>query len=179
MPDDPEDEAEVAELVRAIEAGEDGIAVPQELVEEPEKPAALPQSLYAQIIGMSIGAKIKLALRGNRDARLILIRDASKLVRRFVLLNPRITDSEVIAVARNKTADDELLRLITARREWMRNYQIRLALCVNPKTPLVVALKQVGSLGERDLRQIAKSKNVPQAVAAHARRLVLTKDGNK
>jgi hypothetical protein len=180
MPDpDAPPAAEVEEIVRAVEAGEDQIAVPAEmLVEEPAPPAApRPEAtnLYHQILGMGTAAKIKLALRGNKDARLILVRDANKLIRRLVLMNPRISDAEVISVARNRSADEELLRLIAERREWMRNYQVRLALSTNPKTPLVIAMRQIGTLNERDLRALAKSKNVPAAVAAQARRLVVSK----
>ncbi|HJQ83235.1 MAG TPA: hypothetical protein VKA21_04115 [Candidatus Binatia bacterium] len=178
MPEEQEREpsdAEVADLVRAIEAGKDGIEVPKQLVDEPETPAAAPpRSLYAEILRMPIGQKIKLALRGNHDARMILIRDTNKLIRRFVLLNPRIGDNEIISLVRNKTADDELIRMIVDRREWMRLYQVRLGLATNPKTALPVAIRQVATLDDRDLRHIAKSKNVPQAIAAHARRLLLT-----
>jgi hypothetical protein len=168
-------EADAAELARRIEAEEDGIVVPAELVEEPEdRKAAPPANLYAQILRMGIAEKLKLALRGNRDARMILIRDTNKLLRRFVLLNPRIGEDEVISLTRNKSADDELLRMVTDRREWMRNYQVRLGLATNPKSPLLIALKQVGTLGERDLRMIARSKNVPVAIASQARRLLMT-----
>ena len=168
------DEAEAVALARRIEAGEDGIEVPAELIEEPEEQKARPQSLYAQILGMTIGQKIKLAIRGNGDARNILIRDTNKMIRRFVLQNPRITDTEVIAVTRNKNVDEELLRIITERRDWMRKYQVRLGLSTNPKAPLPVAIRQLVTLDERDLRLIGRSKNVPQAIAAQARRLLMT-----
>ena len=174
MPEASDDDAEA--IARAVEAGTDDIVVPAEmLVEEPE--AATPplaRSLYAQIINMGIGEKIKLALRGNRDARAILIRDAQKLIRRFVLQNPRLTDTEVVAVARNRSADEELIRIIADRREWMRNYQIRLALATNPKTPLVLALKQLTTLTDGDLRLLTKSKNVSATVASQARRILMT-----
>ncbi len=176
MPDEqvPSPE-EVAALVRAIEAGEDGIEVPGHLLEEPDPPGPPPaRSLYAQILGMTVGQKIKLALRGNQDARLILVRDPNKLIRRFVLMNPRIGDNEVLAIVRNKSADDELLRMISERRDWLRLYQVRLGLATNPKTVLPFAVRMTGTLDERDLRHIAKSKNVPQVIAAHARRLLFT-----
>jgi hypothetical protein len=185
MPDPPEGEGPEAEaIVRQVEADADAIAVPEELLVEPEHPpgAAAPveppieaRNLYARVLAMGMAEKIKLALRGNKDVRLILARDATKMIRRLVLLNPRISDGEVIAFARNRSIDEELIRLIAERREWMRNYQVRLALATNPNTPLTVALKQVGTLGERDLRQLAKSKNVSATVAAQARRLLLAR----
>lgn len=169
-----EEEPEHQEVVRAVEAGQDAIAVPPELLVEKEDAPAPPLNLYAQLLGMGVHEKIKLALRGNKDARTILARDTVKLIRRCVLQNPRITDAEVIAMARNRSADDEVLRLIAQRRDWIRNYQIRHALSTNPKTPLAVALRHVASLSERDLRFIAKSKNVPQTVAVQARRLLMS-----
>ena len=177
MPDESAFEAAFDTIVRAVEAGKDGIAVPAELLvepdtDQPEKP--VPQSLYARIVAMGVHEKIKLALRGNKDARTILIRDPIRLVRRCVVQNPRITDGEVISIARNRSADEELLRMINDKREWMRNYQVRHALSTNPKTPLPVALRHVSSLTERDLRFIAKSKNVPQAVAVQARRILVS-----
>jgi hypothetical protein len=181
MPDEAElDATQIQAVVASIEAGDDAIAVPVELLKEPEgKAAAPPQSLWAQILAMGMAEKLKLALRGNKDARTILLRDGSKLIRRFVLQNPRISDTEVIAVARNRSADEDMVRTIAERREWMRNYQVRLALAGNPKTPLVIAIRQVSSLDDRDLRTLAKSKNVPQAVAAQARRLLMTRPSAK
>jgi hypothetical protein len=165
-------------IVAAVESGADDISVPQELIDEPdEPPPPAARSLYAQILTMSVAAKIKLALRGNKDARMILIRDTNKMIRRLIMLNPRISDAEVISVCRNRSADEELLRLVSERREWMRNYQVRLSLCTNPKTPIVIALRQLTFLSERDLRTLAKSKNVTATVSAQARRMVLTMKG--
>ena len=177
---DDELDAPTQEIVQAVEAGADAIQVPEEMLAEaplgtPPTPAAVVQSLYAQIVTMGMAEKIKLALRGNKDARLILIRDAAKMIRRLVVMNPRISDAEIISIARTRSADEDLLRLIVNRREWMRNYQVRLALATNAKTPLPIAMKQVTSLSDRDLRQLAKSKNVSQTIASQARRLLMAK----
>jgi hypothetical protein len=177
MPEKDLDDAEYERIARQVEAEEDDILVPFELIGDYERPpgTAAQGSLYTAILTMSVSEKVKLALRGNKDARTILVRDASKMIRRFVLQNPRIGDGEIVAICRNRSADDELLRTIATKREWMRNYQIRLALATNPKTPLPIAIRQVMTLGERDLQQLAKSRNVPQAVAVQARRLVVEK----
>ena len=160
-------------LAEAIEQGRDSIAVPEALLEErpPEQQPA--KNLQAQIQAMSVGERLKLALKGNRDARTLLIRDANRIVQRFVLMNPRITDEEVLALAKNRSIDRELMDQICRKKEWVSNYQVRLALTTNPKTPIGVAARFVPGLLPRDLRQLAKSKNVPSAICAMARRLVL------
>jgi hypothetical protein len=168
----PDDAEAIAAEVRA---GTDGIAVPSGLLEDPAVEKPVEQSLLLQVQQMGIAERIKLALRGNHEARMLLLRDSNRLVRRFVLQNPRISDEEIIAVTKSRTADDELLRTIADAREWTKNYQVRLGLVTNPKTPLVIALRFLGSLHERDVRLLAKSKNVSATVSGQAKRIVLRK----
>ncbi|MBI3783878.1 MAG: hypothetical protein HY270_10800 [Deltaproteobacteria bacterium] len=164
---------ELQAIADTIERGEDAIVVPEEMLVEPEKEATpINKSLYAQILSMTVGEKLKLALRGNRDARALLIRETNRLIARFVLKNPRLTEDEVVAIARNRNLDSEILREIGEHRLWPRNALVRLGLVTNPKTPVAVALRYVISLGERDLRHLAKSRNVPAAVVSHARRVL-------
>lgn len=172
-PADPSEEAIAADVL----AGTDAIAVPAELLQEQEQPAAAAreQGLQQRLQAMPVAERIKLALRGNREVRGFLLRDSNRLVRRFVMQNPRLTDEEVISVAKSRMLDDELLRLIADHREWTRNYQVRLALVTNPKTPLVAAIRFLGSLHERDIRQLAKSKNISATVATQAKRIVAQK----
>ncbi len=169
-------EKELEELAARIERGEDGIAIPEQLVVEPPGDDEETRSLYARIRQMTVGERIKLALKGNRDARVLLLRDPTRIVQRFVLQNPRITEEEILMACKNRNTDGEILRIIGSNREWLKNYPIKLALVLNPKTPLAIALHLVSSLLERDLRLLAKSKNVPVAVAASARRLVVDRE---
>lgn len=171
--DDPEIEA----LAEDIQQGRDAITVPEELVLDHPPEQAPARNLQTQIQAMHVGERLKLALKGNRDARTILIRDSSRLVQKFVLLNPRISEEEVIAVAKNRSIDRELLESVCRRKEWVSNYQVRLALATNPKTPLGIAVRFVPTLQPRDLRMLAKSKNVPAAICSMAKRLVITRGG--
>ncbi|MCC6766042.1 MAG: hypothetical protein IT293_15400 [Deltaproteobacteria bacterium] len=171
-----QDEAGIA---AAVAAGTDGIVVPEALVEDPAPGKAVESSLLLQLQTMTVSEKIKLALRGNRDARMLLIRDANKMIRRFVLQNPRIGDEEIIAIAKNRSADDELLRTIGESREWTKNYQVRVGLVTNPKTPLVLSLRFLSGLNERDVRMLAKSKNVSATVSTAAKRIVNQKTGGQ
>lgn len=159
-------------IAEEIERGDDPYVVPGEMLVEPEKAVVVNKSLYAKIGTMTVGEKLKLALLGNRDARAILLRDANRLIGRFVLKNPRLTEDEVAAIARNRNIDSEILREIGDHKQWPRNYQVRHGLVTNPKTPLSTAIHFVAQLSERDLRFLAKSKNVSATVVGQARRLL-------
>jgi len=171
------EEPEIEALAEEIQQGRDTITVPEELLDE--RPAAKPigHNLQAEIQAMQVGERLKLALRGNRDARTILLRDSSRMVQRFVLQNPRISEEEIIGLAKNRSIDRDLLDCICRRKEWITNYQVRLALATNPKTPLAIAVRFVPTLQPRDLRALAKSKNVPAAVCGMAKRLVINRGG--
>lgn len=168
---------EIEAIAESIERGDDPYVVPEELLVEPDEGTPINKSLYAQILEMTIGERLKLALKGNRDARMILIRDPNRIIQRFVLQNPRVSDEEVVMIARNRNLDGEILRLVGDHKNWPRNYQVKLALVTNPKTPLATALHFVSTLMERDLRFLAKSKNVSQTVVAQARRLLMQRQG--
>ena len=166
-----DEEAIAAEVL----AGTDTIVVPLELVEDPPPGQAVERTLIQRIQTMTVGERIKLALHGNREARMLLLRDSNRLIRRFVLKNPRVNDDEIIAISKNRSADDEVLRIICESREWTKNYQIRLALVTNPKTPLVLAMRFISTLYERDIRALAKSKNVSATISTQAKRVVLNR----
>lgn len=163
-------------LVEQIRLGQDDISLPDELLRELGLDSEQAKNLFVLIQGMTVGEKLKLALKGGRDARQILIRDSNKMIQRFVLENPRLTEDEVAGMCRNRNTDSDILRIVGDNREWTRNYQIRLGLSQNPKTPISVALNFVGNLVERDVRMIAKSKNVSSAIAGKARRLLVERE---
>ncbi len=169
-----EDEAEIA---ASVAAGTDAIAVPGELVHDPPAGGTVERSFLQSVQEMTVAERIKLALRGNREVRSILIRDPNRMIRWFVLQNPRMGDEEIIAIAKNRSADDELLRLIGESRDWTKNYQVRFSLVTNPKTPLTLSMRHLRSLNDRDMRALAKSKNVSATVANAAKRIVTQKPG--
>ena len=97
--EDPEDTNEIEGLADAVEHGRDGIAIPPEFTEDtpPSTPPSA-QSLASRLRHMTIGERVKLALRGNKEARILLLRDRARLITRFVLRNPRISEDEIITV---------------------------------------------------------------------------------
>ncbi len=148
---------------------------PELIADEAEVDEEKAQSLHATLQNMTVFEKIKLARLGNKEARSLLIRDSNKLVASAAVRNPKVTDSEVVGFAKSRNVCDEVLRLISRNREWTRNYQVKLGLATNPKTPQSTAVKFLNYLQERDLRNLMKSKDVPSAISNHARRLLQKK----
>lgn len=126
------------------------------------------RSLFQTIQAMSVAEKLDLARKGSKEARTILMRDSNKLVQLAVVESPKITEGEVLMIANNRQINEEVLKHISINREWLRNYQIRLALATNPKTPLSEALKQIAYLKQRELAQLSKSKGVARAIVIAA-----------
>jgi hypothetical protein len=128
---------------------------------------------------MSIAQKIKLATLGNKEARSLLIRDSNKLVCTAVIRSPRITDGEVLLSAANKAANDDVLRIIYNNREWTKNQKIKLALVKNPKVPLTVVMKFLGTLRDTELKDLSKDRNVPSGVQTFAKKMLEKKTAPK
>jgi hypothetical protein len=122
---------------------------------------------------LPVAARVKLALTGNKEARQVLAHDPVKLIQGCVLRNPRFTLEEALAMAKNRSLAGELLRAIAEQKDWIRNYSIRLALVQNPKTPLQVALALLNGIQERDMRLLAKSRNVASVLQSQAKRNLL------
>ena len=171
---DPDEETAAAEAAARVLAGNDDIWMPVVFVQDdiPPPKAPLP-AISVQISRMSIMERVKTAILGGKDARIILAHDSNRVVRRYVLMNPRITDGEIAAIVNSKLADEEILRLVADKRDWMKNYQVRLGLVRNPKTPLVTAVNILPTLMVKDIGRLAKSRDVPEGVVNHARRIYL------
>ncbi|MCX7990980.1 MAG: hypothetical protein N2999_02945 [Proteobacteria bacterium] len=131
------------------------------------------RSIAGKIAKLSVAEKIKFALMGNKEVRGILIKDSNKLVSTAVLKNPRITEGEVIKISQDKNLPDEIIRAIAMNKNWVQNYNIRLNLVFNPKTPVQVSVKFLSSLGNKDLDKISKSKNVSSIISSTARKILV------
>lgn len=136
-------------------------------------------NLTQRVMRMNIAQKIKLATLGNKEARSILARDTNKLVAVAVIRSPRITDGEVLSMANNRAANDEVLRVIYMSREWTRSYPIKLALVKNPKIPLSITMKFLNTLREPEVKDLARNKNVPSGVQQLAKKMMDKKNAPK
>jgi hypothetical protein len=122
---------------------------------------------------LPITDRIKLAMRGSREQRAVLVRDPNRLVASAVLSSPRLTETEVEAFARMGNVAEEVLRTIGTTRKWVRNYGVVAALVRNPRTPAAISMPMVSRLNERDLKGLSVDRNVPEALRIAARKFVV------
>ena len=134
------------------------------------------KSKYQQALELGVAEKIKMAFTGDKEWRTLLLRDSNKLVSAAVLKNPRITEGEVLFIAKSKTTSDELIRIILLNRDWLKSYAMKIALLRHPRTPIAKALRFMSVLTAKDLKDLAKSKDISAVLANNARRLIMMKE---
>jgi hypothetical protein len=122
---------------------------------------------------LSIVERMKLAMKGTRAQRAVLIRDSNKLVSSAVLSSPKLTESEVEAFAKMANVSEEVLRIIANNRAWTKNYSVLSALARNPKTPPAISMQMVSRLNDRDMKSLSIDRNVPEAVRLIARKFMV------
>jgi hypothetical protein len=129
------------------------------------------EALFSRILKMTVAQKVLLAFRGNRSTRLILVRERNRLVSSAAVRNPRMTDGEAESIAGMRDVAEEVLRVISLRRDWMSKYPIVLALARNPRTPVGVVLPLINRLTLRDLKGLKDDRGVAEVVRATARKM--------
>jgi hypothetical protein len=152
----------------AHERGEDAPA------HEPSEEKKL--TITQRVMRMTVSEKIKLATLGNKEARTLLLRDANKLVSMAAAQSPRITDGEILSIANSRTMSSDVLRFVYSNREYLKVYAIKVSLVKNPKVPLPTALKMMLTLQEKDIKELARDRNVPQTIQAQAKAYLIKKE---
>ena len=163
---EPEERLDVAQIVEDIHAAE----VTQITSER--------MPVFQQIALMSVKDRVMLAIKGTREARLILVRDPNRIVASAVVRNPRLTDQEVEYVASIKSIHEDVLRQIGMNRSWVKSYTVIHNLVRNPRTPIGVSLGFLNRIQTRDLRALALNKNIPDVIRQTSNRLYLKRSGS-
>jgi len=134
-------------------------------------------SMINRIMRMGMKDRVKLATKGDREARNILIRDPNRIVSQAVVQNPRITEQEVEKIAAMRSVPEDVLRQIAINRNWARNYSIMHNLARNPRTPISNVISILTRLQLRDLQAMVKNRNVSDAIRKQSLRLVTARQG--
>ena len=149
-----------------------------EVARKREADGARRKSLLLQLKEMPVGQRLALAKKGNKDVRMILVRDSNEMVALETVSSSRITDGEILAIAMMRDVAEQVLRYIANNRKYRQNKQIILALLNNPRTPVGVSLSLgINSLSDRELTDLSKNKNVPGVISRVAKQILDRRKG--
>jgi hypothetical protein len=162
----------------AVEGGtpEEAEELPAAEAEEDYNPANLAQ-VFRRISQLTVKEKLDLAQKGTKEERRILIADANKIVCLAVLHNESLIPAEVESFCTMRHLATEIFHAIASTREWIKRPKIQHALVSNPSVPLPITLPLIKFMGMRDLRNLARDRNLPEGVRMTARKILLEKQG--
>jgi hypothetical protein len=192
--------AEVAEerleIIDEVEAGRldrawSELPLPQEVAPEEPAPSHSAESLHQAVVAetgeeiplrlaqrvmkLRTNQKIMLAIKGGKEERTLLIREANRLIQVNVVRNGRITEGEIAFIGQMRSINEEVLRIIASNRDWMKKYSIMKNIVMNPKTPLALSLNFFKRLIDLDLKVLVRDKNVAEILRREAKRYLAVK----
>lgn len=131
------------------------------------------ESLLADgLDAMRLGDRVTLARLATGALLPALLADGEPRVVEAALVNPRLREEDLVRALRRVDVARVLVEAAAASPRWGRDYAVRLALALNPRTPLALGLQQLSSLVRRDLQRLAGEASLRPLVRLAARRLL-------
>lgn len=180
-PSDEPSPADIAFRESLADAAEDDPSeVAHEIDEEgKEVVKAKHRAKEKRIADMNPSEKIRLAILGSSTQRAILVRDSNRLVAAAAARSPALGEQEALHIAQSRNVSDDVLRILSQERDFLRNYQFKYHLVENPRTPFAIVSKLILHLREHELKMLSRSKNVTGAVATAAKQHLSRRDKSK
>jgi hypothetical protein len=154
---------EEAETLYGLRDHAEGELSPEEVEEK--------RNLFTQIMTASAAEKMIMALKGSRQARLMLVRDRNRTVWGAVLSSPSTNEADAEAIVQMRNVAPDVLREIGKKREWVKRYKVAHELVKNPKTPPEVSSQLLPRLAARDLKALVKDRNVSEVIRRQAEKM--------
>lgn len=115
---------------------------------------------------VTLGERKSLARRPSRDMIERLLGDPHPDVIRRLLLTPKLVEEDVVRLAARRPGRPEVLAEIIRTPKWIHRQRVRMAVLLNPDTPLPLAAPLTSVLVRQELAFIVDSPHVPQAIRA-------------
>jgi hypothetical protein len=128
--------------------------------------------LIDQLPDLRLGDRVTLAKIATLPVLALLLRDPDARVVDAALINRRLREEDLVAALGQDTVTSALIEGVAASSRWRDRYALRLAIVLQPRSPLAVALGQVTALLPKDLERVAADETLPPLVQLAARRVV-------
>ena len=130
------------------------------------------ESVTQKLGKMNFVQRLKAAVKGTKEMRMILVRDTNKMIAAAAMSSPKMTEQDVEAIAGMGAVQEDVLRMIARNRAWMKNYKVCLRLCKNPKCPVAISMNILPRIMPKDLTQMSTDRNIPEPLRIAARKKV-------
>ena len=111
---------------------------------------------------VTLGERKSLARRNDREWIARVIRDPHPQVMRILLANPRLTETDVLRLCARRPVASDVLREVFQCARWIVRYPIKVALALNPYTPLDIALQIAPMLQAQDMKRVLDAADLPE-----------------
>jgi hypothetical protein len=122
---------------------------------------------------LTLGERKALARRPTRKAMEKLLADPHPVVIRTLLQNPKVTEDDVLRLAARRPNDPSVLAVVAASPRWAHRVKVRLAIVLNPDTPVAVAIPLLALLVRSELALVAETAGLSPAVRGAAHDLLM------
>jgi hypothetical protein len=126
---------------------------------------------------LTLGHRKSLAKSPKMKILRRLLKDQDPAVIRSLLLNPRLTESEILKIASLKPTSPGVLEEIFRSHKWIARYRVKKALVCNPYCPPSIAVHLLKFLLLSDLKEIIQFEDLHLAVKEAAYQLLAERCG--
>ncbi|MFI5307017.1 MAG: hypothetical protein ACHQ53_06690 [Polyangiales bacterium] len=121
---------------------------------------------------LTLGERKSIARRNDRTVLARCLRDPHPHVMRILLGNPSVTEDDLVRLCARRPASTEVLREVFRSARWIVRYQVKVALALNPYTPVDIALQLAPHMKLQDLRRLIAASELHQELREAARRCI-------
>lgn len=151
------DQPELAALLNACDA------------EGPEDAQQVPD--FGKGRPLTLGERKSLARRADRDLIARVLRDPHPDVIRILLGNPGLIEADILRLSAQRPVRGDVLREVFRHAKWVVRYPVKVALALNPYTPLDVRLQLAPHLSPQDASRMLDGPRLPSALSTVCERI--------
>lgn len=138
---------------------------------EDEDPAAQRVPDFGKGRAVTLGERKSLARSRDRALIARVLRDPHPHVIRILLGNPAMTEADIVRLCASRPVLADVLREVFRSPKWIVRYQVKIALLLNPHTPLDIALQLAPHMTAQDLRRVGAATDLSAELQEACRRL--------
>jgi hypothetical protein len=117
---------------------------------------------------LTLGERRALARRPTRKAMEKLFADPHPMVIRTLLANPKVVEDDVVRLAARRPVDADVLAEVARSPKWAHRVKVRMAIVLNPDTPLELSIPMLALLVRTELELVSGASSLTPTLRAAA-----------